>query len=176
MITINPVLFEENQRFREIEFFILLGILQLIFLWGLTQQVILHKTWGHERTPDEILIAINLFLLALLLLFNSINLKTVITEKHILFKMTPFHIKDKILDWTEVKDVKVIKYDGMKEYSRYQLGFKSSNSRIYTVVGFYGIRIILNNEKKILIGTHREKEIAQIINDLITKGIINKKI
>jgi hypothetical protein len=166
MTATRPIQFEENQRFREISIFILVGIVQLIFLWGLTQQIILHKPWGQKPIPDESLIAINISCLAGLLLLNSINLKTVITEKHILFKMTPFQIKDKVINWTEVKDISIIKYDGTRDY-RYGL-------RFYTVLGIYGIRIILNNETKIFIGTHREKDIAQIINDLRTRGVISK--
>jgi hypothetical protein len=167
MTAMEPIQFEENQRLREISIFILVGIVQLIFLWGLTQQIILHKPWGQKPIPDEILIAINILFLAGLLLLNSINLKTVITEKHILFKMTPFQMKYKIVNWTEVKDISIIKYNGTRDY-RYGL-------RFYTVLGIYGIRIVLNNETKIFIGTHRENEIAQIINELRTRGVINKK-
>jgi hypothetical protein len=170
----NPIQFEENQKFREIAFFILVGIIQLLFLWGLTQQVIFHKPWGQIPAPDEILIVLNIVVLAVLLLVNSIHLKTVITEKHILFRMAPFQIKDKIVNWTEIKDVKVIKYDGIKEYGGYGLRFKSSRGWCYTISGPYGIRIVLNNEKKILIGTHKEKEISQIIDDLRARGVLSK--
>lgn len=110
------IYFEENQKFREIVFFILIGILQLIFLWGLTQQMIFHKPWGPKPPSDNILFIMNLGLLGILLLLNSIKLKTIITDKHIAIKMYPVPIKERIISWSELKDIRVIKYDGIKEY------------------------------------------------------------
>jgi hypothetical protein len=60
--------FEENQRFRELAFFILIALLQLLFLWGLFQQVIFHKPWGTKPTSDLALIIINIGVLLLIFL------------------------------------------------------------------------------------------------------------
>jgi hypothetical protein len=45
------ICFEEKQCFREIAFFILLDILQVLFLWGMISQVFLGKPWG--RNPSD---------------------------------------------------------------------------------------------------------------------------
>lgn len=83
--------FEEKQRFKEIAFYILLGLLQSLFLWGLIQQVIFNKPWGTKPSGDIALIIINIGVFALMLLLYSVNLKTRITEKYISFRMAPFH-------------------------------------------------------------------------------------
>ena len=48
----NTIHFEEKQRFKEIAFYILLGLLQALFLWGLIQQVIFNKPWGTKPARD----------------------------------------------------------------------------------------------------------------------------
>lgn len=44
----------------------------------------------------------------------------------------------------------------------------------YTMPGDRGIKLILNNSKEILIGTHKPAQISQIIDELIARGIVNK--
>ena len=165
--------FEEKQRFKGIAFYILLGLLQALFLWGLIQQVIFNKPWGTKPTSDIALIIINIGVAIFILFFFSINLKTVITEKYISFRMFPFHIKKKNIGWSEIKKVKIAKYNGIKEYWGWGLRFMPGKGWCYTISGDNGIRLILMNEKKILIGTHRAKNISQIVDDLENKGIIN---
>ena len=74
--------FEEKQRFKGIAFYILLGLLQVLFLWGLIQQVIFNKPWGTNPASDIALIIINIGVVIFILFFFSINLKTEITEKY----------------------------------------------------------------------------------------------
>jgi hypothetical protein len=164
--------FEENQRFREIAFFILIGIVQLIFIWALTQRMFFNKPLSKQPAPLEVLIFFNIVVLAFFLLINSINLNTVITEKQISIKLFPLQFKEKIVNWSDVKDVKIVKYDGIKDYGGFGRRYKSSKGWSYTISGPFGIRIILNDGSKILIGTHKEKEVAQIIEDLKAEGII----
>ena len=87
--------------------------------------------------------------------------------------MFPFHIKKKNIEWSEIKKVKIVKYNGIKEYWGWGLRFMPGKGWCYTISGNHGIRLILLNEKKILIGTHRAVEISQIVDALENKGIIN---
>ena len=171
----DSVHFEENQRFREIAFYILIAILQVIFLWGLTQQIIFHKPWGTRPASDNMLIIINLGVGMINLLVLSMDLRTIITDKHIRFRFSPFHIREKMIEWSEIKEARVIKYDGMKEYWGYGVRYRSGKGWCYTISGQFGLRLVLKNEKRILIGTHQAREISQIIDDLKKRGIIDNK-
>jgi hypothetical protein len=164
--------FEENQRFRELAFFILIALLQLLFLWGLFQQVIFHKPWGTKPTSDLALIIINIGVLLLSLLLLSFNLRTVFTEKSISIRMFPVMIKDRIIKWNEIKRIKLIEYDGIKEYWGYGLRYMPGKGWCYTMPGKFGIKITLTSDKNILIGTHQVDQISQIIEDLKNRGII----
>ena len=107
---------EEKQRFKEIALYILLGLIQILFLWGFFQQVILNKPWGTKPADDIVLIIINIGIFVLILLFFSINLNTTITDNYISFSMLPFQIRRKIIYWSEIQNAKIIKYDGIKEF------------------------------------------------------------
>lgn len=157
---------EEKQRFKEIAFFVLLGLLQALFLWGLIQQVIFNKPWGTKPSGDIALIIINIGVFALMLLLFSVNLKTRITEKSISFRMAPFQIREKIIEWGEVQEAKIVKYDGIREYWGYGLRYMPGKGWCYTISGDFGIRVTLKNGKKLLIGTHKAKEISQLLDDL----------
>ncbi len=93
--------FEEKQRFKGIAFYILFGLLQALFLWGLIQQVIFKKPWGTSPASDIALIIIIIGVAIFILFFFSVNLKTVITEKCISFRLVPFHIKKRSIEWCE---------------------------------------------------------------------------
>lgn len=119
----DAIYFEEKQRLKEIAFYIFLGIIQVLFLWGLIQQVILNKPWLTNPASDSELIIINLGIFAFNLMFFSIHLKTTITDKYISFKLFPFQLKRRVIDWQEIQKVKVVKYDGIKEYCGFGLKY-----------------------------------------------------
>jgi hypothetical protein len=165
--------FEENQRFKELAIYILLGLLQLLFLWGFIQQVIFNKPWGTKPASDLALIIINMGMFLFIILFFSFNLKTVITEQYISFRFFPLQTKMRIIYWKQVKCVSVIKYDGMKEYWGFGLKYMPGKGWCYTMPGHYGIKLTLTSGKTILIGTHMAEEVTQIINVLKKRGTIN---
>ena len=86
--------------------------------------------------------------------------------------MFPFHINTKTVEWSEVKKITVVKYDGIKEYFGFGFRYMPGKGWCYTITGDYGIRIVFTNEKRILIGTHKAKELSKIIDDFINRGII----
>ena len=164
--------FKENQRFKELSVFILVGLLQLLFLWGLIQQVFLNKPWGTKPAGDLTLIIINLGNVLLIALLFSFNLKTKINEESIRFKFSPLHIRTRSISWKQVKSVRMIKYDGIKEYWGYGLRYMPGKGWCYTMPGEYAILLFLKNGKKTLIGTHKTSEITQILRFLKSKEIV----
>jgi len=164
--------FEENQRFKELVIYILLGLFQALFLWGLIQQVIFNKPWGTKPASDLALIIINLGMFLLIILFFSFNLKTIITQQYIGFRFFPLQIRMRIIYWEQVKNVSIIQYDGMKEYWGFGLKYMPGKGWCYTMPGHFGIKLTLTNEKKILIGTHKTNEISHILSNLKERRII----
>ena len=135
--------------------------------------MIFNKPWGTRPASDLALIIINMVMFLFIILFFSFNLKTVITEQYISFRFFPLQTRMKIIYWEEVKNVSVIKYDGMKEYWGFGLKYMPGKGWCYTMPGHNGIKLTLTSGKTILIGTHMAEEVTQIINVLKKRGTIN---
>jgi len=164
--------FTENQHFKELPIFILVGILQVIFLWGFFQQIILKLPWGIKPGSDLSLILINLGTILIILFLATWNLKTAINEHSIKFKFAPLQINMRTVYWEQVQKVRIGQYDGIKEYWGYGLRYMPGKGWCYTMPGKYAIQLILKNGRSILIGTHKPKEVSLILSDLKNKGII----
>lgn len=113
------------------------------------------------------------FSLCLIILFNIIvvimKLETVIDNSKITFRYKPFHIKPRILYWDEISDFYVRDYKPIKEYGGHGVQRKLKYGRAFTVSGRKGLQLILHDGKKILIGTHKPKELQMVIDNMKSK-------
>lgn len=164
--------FKERQRFKEKAIYSFLVIIQLLFLWGFIQQVIIGKPWGIKPAPNLFLILINLGILIFILFFFSINLLTEIDDNAISFKMFPFHLKKRSIYWSEIDKIEIQKYDGVKEYLGWGFRYMPGKGWCYNISGNIGMKIILKNSKKILIGTKKPTELELLFDNFKEQGII----
>jgi hypothetical protein len=172
----NQIYFKEIQRFRELAFFALIWVLQILFIALMTKQMIFHKPVGINPMSDLTFIIINLFLLAMNLLLSSMILKTEVNDKGISIKFYPFHLKEKIISWSELSEIRFIKYDGIKEYYGYGMRYLPKKGWCYTISGNFGIKLYLKNGKNILIGTHKQTELLNTMKEIDYKDLIPKEI
>lgn len=162
--------FEESQRFREIAVFVLLAVIQLIFIWGLTSQVVFHQQWGIKPAGNDTLVLLNLLVLLAFMFFYSINLRTEITDEYVSVRMFPYQFREKKFFWrTEIREAQLVKYDFFKEKRQF---FPFWSGRCYAISGCFALKLFLKNGKVILIGTHKPEEISEILDDLISRGIL----
>jgi hypothetical protein len=134
----------------------------------MTRQVLFHKLVG----SDTALIAINLLLLGVNLLATSLRLRTEINNIGISIKYIPYHLKERITPWTEIKEIRAVRYDGIKEYHGYGIKYSSKRGWCYTISGNSGIRLYLKNGKTILIGTHNAIEFINSVQELQNKSMV----
>lgn len=157
------LVFKEKQKFRELAFFILIILIQLLFLTGLVVQVIFGIPWGTRPASDIVLLFTNLIPASVLLLFIIATLRTEMDEKSVRFQFFPFHFKDRLINHSEIENIRCVKYNGIRDYLGWGLRYSAKKGWCYTVSGSYGIHICLKNGKKILIGTHKEKEVSEFL-------------
>ena len=93
------------------------------------------------------------------------NLKTEITDEGISINLVPFFLKPKFIAWTDVSKVSVRKYAPIREYGGWgiRIGF---NGMAYNIAGDKGLQIVLNNGKKILVGTQKMEELNQFLYEV----------
>jgi len=95
-------------------------------------------------------------------LLISSRLTTIINDTGILIKFFPFQTKQKKIDWEDIKECSIRKYQPIKEYGGWGLR-NSLNGKAYNTKGNFGIQVKLNDEKNILIGTQQPDKAKRII-------------
>lgn len=163
------ILFFERQKFTIWLFIILLLFLSFL-VYGLFQQVILDKPFGDNPTNNITLTVFVIIFALITFLFRSILLETKITNEGISIKFIPF--KRKTYLWNDIKNISIEKYSPLKDYFGWGIRLNSKGIA-YTIKGNIGIRLILTNGEKILIGTQKLSN-SELNNILTALSLIHK--
>lgn len=108
-----------------------------------------------------------------LLLFAVLTLHTRIDETSITIRYSPFHRKDFVIGWGDIKTARVVKYDPLFEYGGW--GFRkgwSGRKRAYNVSGRMGLELELVDGRILMIGTVRKEEMTSYLQQLRGKYLI----
>ena len=135
--------------------------LYILMLWALIEQF--------SNEIDITAVSSIIFSLCLIIFFNIVivimKLDTEIDEAKISYRYKPFHVKPRIIYWEDVSEYYTRDYKPMKEYGGHGLQRKLKYGRAFTVSGKKGLQLILKSGKKILIGTHKPKELERVIDN-----------
>jgi len=157
--------FQETQRFTQWWIWLIHILILAIFFTGIHVQIINGVPFGDKPMSDLGLIISTVFMLLLVLLFLSFNLKTQITSTKIYFKFFPFHIKEREYLISDVQEMQVVKYRPIGEYGGWGIrGFGSNKA--FNVKGNMGLRIFFKDGTKRLIGTQKPEELEKKIKEL----------
>jgi hypothetical protein len=159
------VLFEEVQRQNQKWIWFLLIVILGLVIFAFVQQVLFHKPFGTHPVPDwAFIFFFSIPLLLFLLLFRT-ELRTQINERQISFSYRPFIQKEKVIEWSDIKNCYIRIYNPIKEYGGWgiRLAIKRGHGRAYNVSGNMGIQLELVNGDMILIGTRKPKEAEEKI-------------
>ncbi|HQV01138.1 MAG TPA: hypothetical protein PLO59_08255 [Bacteroidia bacterium] len=103
---------------------------------------------------------------ALLLLFWKAHLSTSIDNYGISYQFKPFHLKQKTINWDDVKLVELMKYKPIQMYGGWGLRYSFKYGWAYNVSGNYGLKIYAANKKPVLIGTNQLEKMQETIMKL----------
>lgn len=89
------------------------------------------------------------------------QLTTTVNQKSIEIKFFPF--VNKTIKWEDVKSAEVLNYGfvggwGIRLWTKY--------GTVYNTSGNIGLAIILKNDKKVCVGTQKENELKQILEEV----------
>jgi hypothetical protein len=157
----NEQFFSENQRFSKwfrwplILLIVWLAYTQWDFL-SVEERFKSWKNWEIVWVP-----------ILLLVLFNLLQLKTNISKEGVSVQFLPFHWKPKLYSWDSISTIEIRKFSPIKEYGGWGIKYGWNGQGIsYTVSGSIGLQLVLKSGKKILIGTHKEVEIKEVLKQL----------
>lgn len=148
--------FTEIQRFNQPW----LKVLLLIVLLPVFLPVILN--WQDKEALESITwIAVGTATFSFLLMYFLIfvlRLKTVIDSKGIHYQFIPFMRSPKSYFWRDIRECYVTKYNPLRDFGGwgYRMSFKKGKA--VNIRGNMGIQLILNDGKKVLIGTQKTNE------------------
>lgn len=151
------VLFYEKQKFTQVWLWALLLIILIPFIWGLIKQLILGEPWGEHPMSNLGLLLVSLLPAGLLWFFQNLSLETRITEEaiHIDYGI----LGRKKMPWDTIEKAEVIQY-GFVGYG-YRISMKYGT--VYNVKGNQGLQLYLNKGRKVLLGTQRPEELAEVV-------------
>lgn len=148
----NKLEFTEKQRFTQWWLWLLLSAVMVYTIYNFVEDR------QYFSTPE---LAISFLIpILVIILFLVIRLETKIDEQGISVRFFPFQITFRYYPWRNIKKAYVRKYSPLTEYGGW--GMRQGlfgKGKAYNVKGNKGLQIILNDEKKVLIGTQKQNEL-----------------
>lgn len=157
--------FHEKQKFTQWWLWLILIGVALIFVYGLYQQLVLGAPFGDKPMSDMGLIIFSILMFAMLFFFWSVQLETEIDAGGIRVRFFPFVKKQ--FRWEEVRSARVVNYGfvggwGIRMWTKY--------GTVYNTRGNKGLAIELHNGRKYCIGTQKENELRQVIEEVFRRA------
>lgn len=154
--------FEEKQRMNQWFIWVVLLLLNGITAVAVYVQIIEKHPVGNNPMSNVGLIILSVLMVALTVFILSVRLETQIFSDHITFKLSPFHVKTRIVKHEELQSIEVRKYNPILEYGGWGLrGFGKNVA--YNISGNQGIQLELKNGKRILLGTRNPDAVREVL-------------
>jgi len=158
--------FEESQKFKQWWLWLLLVAIVLYFIYGIFQQLYLHKPFGDEPASDLELVSIFALMLFVMLLFFYLRLDTKVDSTGVSYRFFPFQLNYKLKKWEEMEKVYVRKYNPILEYGGWGLRIGLfGKGGAFNVSGNMGLQLELKNGKRFLLGTQKPEEMEKAVKE-----------
>lgn len=158
---LNNSKFSEIQKFTQWWFWLLTVLPVCIFLYGAYKQIVIGETFGSKPMSDIALIACLILSLCFFFFFRIISLITEIDKDSINVRFFPFPMKTFKLK--DIKSAEVIDYGFVGGYGIRKL---TKHGTVYNIKGKDGLALIMNDDKKFVIGTQKTEEMKRALQSL----------
>ena len=91
------------------------------------------------------------------------KLVTEVREEGIYLRFIPFHFKWVKIDYTDIEQYESIKYNPMRDYGGWGIKW-GREGKAYNVSGNLGVKLMLNDGKRIMIGSQRPDQMVEAIS------------
>ena len=153
--------FNETQYFRQKWLWAIIIFFPAFSLYGIYEQIIMGNPIGDKPISDDGLIWFAVLIgVGLPLLFYSIRLKTRVSEEGLHYQFFPIHLKERTIPYVEIESFKARKYSPLKEFGGWGIRF-GYEGKAYNVSGEEGLQLVLKNERKVLFGSQKAKELEK---------------
>jgi len=163
-------LFREEQGLMKIVLFFIIGMFVLMI--GAIVIVLVQMQQDGVEQSSAIWGVFGLSIIIMGFTFALIFKMRLITEidhKTIEFRIKPF--RTTVLQWEEVQQAYVRRYKPVWEYGGWGIRYSFRNGRAYNMSGNVGLQLLMNDGRKILIGTQKGEKLTQILEQHFSEKI-----
>jgi hypothetical protein len=161
------IYYNEIQKVTNRWIWLLVATISIIFIYGITDQLIFQHPFGKNPAPDWVLLLLGLIPFSLLMLLYFLDFSFQLNEEGVNYQFYPFHLSPRLIKWEDIAGIYVRKYKAVKEYGGWGIRTLSFKKNIaYNISGNYGLQIELKNGKKILLGTQNPEDLEKIISQI----------
>jgi hypothetical protein len=154
--------FEERQRMNQWFIWVVLLLINGVTAVSVYVQIIEKQPVGNNPMSNVGLIILSVLMVAFTVFILSVRLETQILGDHITYKLSPFHLKARIVKFDELQSIGVRKYNPILEYGGWGLrGFGKNIA--YNISGNQGIQLELKTGQRILLGTKNPKAVQEAL-------------
>jgi hypothetical protein len=145
-------------------------LLLILAYTGLGMMAVRHVY--HQQSSEEHLLTLSsiifvavLLTLVAFLIYNT-RLITSIDQQGISYTFQPLHMRKRFIAWQDIDEVYIREYDAISEYGGWGMKF-GSQGKGYTVKGRYGLQLVTQDGRSILIGTQKPIELERLMLNLL---------
>lgn len=173
-------IYKEDQKMKPRLWFVFIpvwGFVLVFFIIALYRQLYLKEPFGETPMPDAGLVALFLFILAVMSATTYLMIKShlviEIREDGLWYRYPPILSKFRQIKKEAIERYEVRKYNAKREYGGYGIRKGSLNLRkkgdAYIAGGRLGLQLYLVDGKKVLFSTRRKEAILYAIEKMMNK-------
>ena len=135
-----------------------------IWMWPVWLLFIILVAWFYmeDLIHETAGIVVMVITLAANVFISLTTLETEIDEAGIRYRMYPFQRKFKHVTWDELEEWEVKQYSALRDFGGW--GIRIGRKGVaYNVYGNMGLHLVYRGGKRLMIGTQRPDEIAQVL-------------
>ena len=156
--------FREEQRFHQIWIWIIIAFIAVLAWYFFVVQIVYGESPGNNPAPDWMVLVIwVVFGILFPLWFLVMRLEIVVIGSGLSFRFFPLHLGWRTIPFSEIANAEAVTYHPLREYGGWGIRFGWRGGMAYNIRGDQGVRITLNNGKKILLGSQRADDLAQAL-------------
>lgn len=160
--TSGPVLYREDQHFRQWWLWVIVAGVAAAAWWGFIQQILIGRQFGDNPAPDwGVWLLWVVIGVGLPLVFARVKLVLEVTQQEVLIRFSP--LSTRVIRLDEIDRLEVRRYSAIREYGGWGIKGWSRSKTAYNVSGDRGVDLTLRDGRRVLLGSQRADELARTI-------------
>jgi hypothetical protein len=161
------MMFNEQQRFKQKWLWVILLFINGLMMYAIYNQIFNHESFGSKPISNAQLIFIAIAVVLISFFFIIAKLDTKIDSTGIYYRFFPIHFSFRKISWQDVSNVYVRKYNPIVEYGGWGIRFGFfGKGQALNISGTNGMQIDFINNKKLLMGTQKPKELELFLKQI----------